>query len=169
MPEGVFHLLELKGIGKTFGGVEALGAPLRAGMAERALRHDHLALAVDRIDEGLGDGSTHELVVGREEGVDVNLIERSNKGVHVDDGRTGVDHLLHGLGQCADTKRLDRHEIPLLRRHVVDGGAIIAGVAAVGGGEKSGQGIPKSVVTDGPVVTKANAAGMQWMEDHFLI
>ena len=46
---------------------------------------------------------------------------------------------------------------------------IIAGVAAVVGGEKSGQGIPKSVVTDGPVVTKANAAGMQWMEDHFLI
>ena len=43
------------------------------------------------------------------------------------------------------------------------------GVAAVVGGEKSGQGIPKSVVTDGPVVTKANAAGMQWMEDHFLI
>ena len=34
---------------------------------------------------------------------------------------------------------------------------------------KSGQGIPKSVVTDGPVVTKANASGMQWMEDHFLI
>ena len=43
------------------------------------------------------------------------------------------------------------------------------GVAAVTAGEKSGQGIPKSVVTDGPVVTKANAAGMQWMEDHFLI
>jgi len=39
----------------------------------------------------------------------------------------------------------------------------------VTGGEKSGQGIPKSVVTDGPVVTKSNAAGMQWMEDHFLI
>ena len=30
-------------------------------------------------------------------------------------------------------------------------------------------GIPKNIVTDGPVVTKANAAGMQWMEDHFLI
>ena len=44
-----------------------------------------------------------------------------------------------------------------------------AGVSAVVGGEKSGQGIPKNVVTDGPVVTKANAAGMQWMEDHFLI
>ena len=46
---------------------------------------------------------------------------------------------------------------------------IIAGVAAVTAGEKSGQGIPKHVITDGPVVTKANAAGMQWMEDHFLI
>ena len=28
---------------------------------------------------------------------------------------------------------------------------------------------PKSIVTDGPVVTKDNAAGMLWMEDHFLI
>ena len=51
----------------------------------------------------------------------------------------------------------------------IHGGAIVAGVAAVTAGEKSGQGIPKSVVTDGPVVTKANAAGMLWMEDHFLI
>src|SRR5882762_8885516 len=45
----------------------------------------------------------------------------------------------------------------------IHGGAVVAGVAAVVGGEKSGQGIPKSVVTDGPVVTKANAPGMQWM------
>src|ERR1700742_3130585 len=51
----------------------------------------------------------------------------------------------------------------------IHGGAIVAGVAAVTSGEKTGQGIPKSVVTDGPVVTKSNAAGMQWMEDHFLI
>jgi len=51
----------------------------------------------------------------------------------------------------------------------IHGGAVVAGVAAVVAGEKSGQGIPKNVVTDGPVVTKANAAGMQWMEDHFLI
>src|SRR6266550_2058668 len=51
----------------------------------------------------------------------------------------------------------------------IHGGAIVAGVAALNGGEKSGQGIPKHVITDGPVVTKANAAGMQWMEDHFLI
>ena len=29
--------------------------------------------------------------------------------------------------------------------------------------------IPKNIVTDGPVVTKANADGMLWMEDQFLI
>ena len=34
---------------------------------------------------------------------------------------------------------------------------------------RAARAFPKSVVTDGPVVTKANAAGMQWMEDHFLI
>ena len=37
-------------------------------------------------------------------------------------------------------------------------------------GEKTGPGgIPKNVITDGPVVTKANAPGMMWMEEHFLI
>src|SRR5215472_13094793 len=51
----------------------------------------------------------------------------------------------------------------------IHGGAIVAGVAAGTGGEKTDKGIPKNVVTDGPVVTKANAPGMQWMEDHFLI
>jgi ribose transport system substrate-binding protein len=54
----------------------------------------------------------------------------------------------------------------------IHGGAIIAGVAAVVGGEKTGDGngdIPKNIVTDGPVVTKANAPGMMWMENHFLI
>lgn len=29
--------------------------------------------------------------------------------------------------------------------------------------------IPKQIVVDGPVVTKTNAPGMLWMEDHFLI
>jgi len=51
-------------------------------------------------------------------------------------------------------------------------GAIIAGVAATVSGEKSGIGrgmIPKHVVTDGPVVTKTNAPGLFWMEEHFLI
>jgi ribose transport system substrate-binding protein len=43
-------------------------------------------------------------------------------------------------------------------------------VAAVVAGEKSGDGgIPKHVITDGPVVTKANAPGMLWMQKHFLI
>ena len=32
------------------------------------------------------------------------------------------------------------------------------------GGEKTGTGIPKHIVTDGPVVTKEIAAGMLWME-----
>jgi ribose transport system substrate-binding protein len=54
----------------------------------------------------------------------------------------------------------------------IHGGAILAGVAAVVAGEKSGSGggmMPKHVITDGPVVTKANAPGMSWMESHFLI
>ena len=29
--------------------------------------------------------------------------------------------------------------------------------------------IPKNVVTNGPVVTGANAPGLLWMEEHFLI
>jgi len=52
----------------------------------------------------------------------------------------------------------------------IHGGAIIAGVNAVVNGEKTGAGgIPKNIVTDGPVVTKANADGMLWMESQFLI
>ncbi len=38
--------------------------------------------------------------------------------------------------------------------------------------KKTGMGpgmIPKQVVTDGPVVTKTNAPGPVWMEEHFLI
>ena len=31
------------------------------------------------------------------------------------------------------------------------------------------QDIPKNIVTDGPVVTKANADGMLWMQEQFLI
>ena len=55
---------------------------------------------------------------------------------------------------------------------LIHGGAIIAGVAAVVSGEKTGTGlgmIPKQIVMDGPVVTKANAPGLVWMEEHFLI
>ena len=54
----------------------------------------------------------------------------------------------------------------------IHGGAIVAGVAAMVSGEKTGNGpgmIPKNIVTDGPVVTKNNASGMAWMESHYLI
>ncbi len=51
----------------------------------------------------------------------------------------------------------------------IHGGAILAGVAAVENGEKSGDGIPMHVITDGPVVTKDNAPGLAWMEAHYLI
>jgi ribose transport system substrate-binding protein len=36
-------------------------------------------------------------------------------------------------------------------------------------GAKTGTDIPKNIVTDGPVVTKANADGMLWMQEQFLI
>lgn len=51
----------------------------------------------------------------------------------------------------------------------IHGGAILAGVAAVENGEKTGEGIPMHVITDGPVVTKDNAPGLAWMEAHYLI
>ena len=51
----------------------------------------------------------------------------------------------------------------------IHGGAIVAGVAAKVMGETTDNGIPKHIITDGPVVTKPNAAGMLWMQKHFLI
>jgi ribose transport system substrate-binding protein len=79
----------------------------------------------------------------------------------------GVDAMPPAIQAVIEGRMFATVRNPSCRIH---GGAIVAGVAAVTGGEKTGPGgIPKSVVTDGPVVTKANAAGMQWMEDHFLI
>jgi ribose transport system substrate-binding protein len=78
----------------------------------------------------------------------------------------GVDAMPPAIQAVADGRMHATVRNPSCRIH---GGSIIAGVAAVVGGEKTGEGIPKNIVTDGPVVTKANAAGMQWMEDHFLI
>jgi ribose transport system substrate-binding protein len=77
----------------------------------------------------------------------------------------GVDAMPPAIQAVSEGRMYATVRNPSCRIH---GGAIIAGVAAVNG-EKTGQGIPKHIVTDGPVVTKANAAGMLWMEDHFLI
>jgi ribose transport system substrate-binding protein len=79
----------------------------------------------------------------------------------------GVDAMPPAIQAVSEGRMFATVRNPSCRIH---GGAIVAGVAAVTGGEKTGPGgIPQSVVTDGPVVTKANAAGMQWMEEHFLI
>jgi ribose transport system substrate-binding protein len=79
----------------------------------------------------------------------------------------GTDAMPPGVQAVLDGQILATVRNPSCRIH---GGAIIAGVNAVVNGEKSGKGgIPKHIVTDGPVVTKANAEGMLWMEDQFLI
>jgi ribose transport system substrate-binding protein len=84
----------------------------------------------------------------------------------------GCDAMPPALVAVSDGRMLATVRNPSCRIH---GGAIVAGVAAVVGGEKTstdnkiGVGIPKNIVADGPVVTKENAPGMQWMESHFLI
>lgn len=79
----------------------------------------------------------------------------------------GCDAMPPALAAVSDGRMHATVRNPSCRIH---GGAIVAGVAAVMAGEKAGEGgIPKNVIVDGPVVTKANAPGMMWMEDHFLI
>ena len=77
----------------------------------------------------------------------------------------GVDAMPPAIEAVLDGRMLGTVRNPSCRIH---GGAIVAGVAAVAG-EKTGDGIPKNIVTDGPVVTKANGEGMLWMESHYLI
>ena len=78
----------------------------------------------------------------------------------------GVDAMPPAVEAVIDGRMHATVRNPSCRIH---GGALIAGVAAVVAGETTGEGIPKHVITDGPVVTKANAPGMQWMQRHFLI
>jgi len=78
----------------------------------------------------------------------------------------GVDAMPPAIQAVSEGRMFATVRNPSCRIH---GGAIVAGVAAVLGGEKTGEGIPKSIVTDGPVVTKTNAEGMLWMEKHYLI
>ena len=51
----------------------------------------------------------------------------------------------------------------------IHGGAIVAGVDAALAPKKTPAAPPKQIVIDGPIVTPANAPGLLWMEDHFLI
>ncbi|WGF89976.1 sugar ABC transporter substrate-binding protein [Marinivivus vitaminiproducens] len=79
----------------------------------------------------------------------------------------GCDAMPPAIEAVADGRMYATVRNPSCRIH---GGAIMAGVAAKVAGETTGEGgIPKNVVTDGPVVTKNNAAGMLWMQKHFLI
>jgi ribose transport system substrate-binding protein len=93
-----------------------------------------------------------------------NVMQRHNR-TNIKIG--GVDAMPAALQAVLDGRMLATVRNPSCRIH---GGAIVAGVAAVVGGEKTGPGgIPKNIITDGPVVTKANAPGMMWMESQFLI
>jgi ribose transport system substrate-binding protein len=79
----------------------------------------------------------------------------------------GVDAMPPAIEAVIDGRMHATVRNPSCRIH---GGAVMAGVAAVLTGEKTGEsGIPKHVITDGPVVTKPNAEGMLWMQKHFLI
>src|SRR5579883_1526744 len=78
----------------------------------------------------------------------------------------GVDAMPPAIKAVQDGQMFATVRNPSCRIH---GGAVIAGVSAVINGAKTGTDIPKNIVTDGPVVTKANADGMLWMEDQFLI
>lgn len=78
----------------------------------------------------------------------------------------GVDAMPPAIAAVQDGRMFATVRNPSSRIH---GGAIIAGVAAVVHGTKTGEGIPKHIITDGPVVNKANAPGMAWMQEQFLI
>jgi ribose transport system substrate-binding protein len=78
----------------------------------------------------------------------------------------GVDAMPPAIEAVLDGRMYATVRNPSCRIH---GGAVMAGVAAVLTGEATGEGIPKNIVTDGPVVTAANAEGMLWMQKHFLI
>ena len=78
----------------------------------------------------------------------------------------GVDAMPPAIKAVQAGQMLGTVRNPSCRIH---GGAIVAGVQAVVQGAKTGKDIPKNIVADGPVVTKANADGMLWMEEQFLI
>ncbi len=78
----------------------------------------------------------------------------------------GVDAMPPALEAVIDGRMVATVRNPSCRIH---GWAVAAGVAAVVAGEKTGNEIPKNIVTDGPVITKETAPGIAWMQKHFLI
>jgi ribose transport system substrate-binding protein len=78
----------------------------------------------------------------------------------------GVDAMPPALDAVANGQMTATVRNPSCRIH---GWSVAAGVAAIVSGEKTGTGIPKNIVTDGPVITKETAPGIAWMERHFLI
>jgi len=95
-----------------------------------------------------------------------NVMKRHNRtGIKIG----GCDAMPPALAAVQDGRMTATVRNPSCRIHSY---ALIAGLSAVIGGEKTGMGpgtIPKNIVADGPVVTKENAPGLLWMEDHFLI
>ena len=78
----------------------------------------------------------------------------------------GVDAMPPALEAIMDGRMVATVRNPSCRIH---GWSVAAGVAAIVSGEKTGTGIPKNIVTDGPVITKETAPGIAWMQRHFLI
>jgi ribose transport system substrate-binding protein len=75
----------------------------------------------------------------------------------------GVDGMPSAIDAVIDGRMFATVRNPSCRIH---GGAIVAGVAAV---TAPGQPIPRHIVLDSPLVTQANAAGMRWLQEQFLI
>ena len=78
----------------------------------------------------------------------------------------GVDAMPPAIHAVLDGRMLATVRNSSCRIH---GGAIVAGVEAALAPKKAPAAPPKQIIIDGPVVTQANAPGLLWMQDHFLI
>ena len=78
----------------------------------------------------------------------------------------GVDAMPPAIQAVTEGRMFATVRNPSCRIH---GGAVIAGVAAVVGGEKTGERHPEEHRHRRPGRHQGERAGMQWMEEHFLI
>ena len=100
-------------------GLKAARTALRAGMAERSLRHDDRASSTDRVNQRPGHDGTHELVVGSEKRVYSDLVEWRDQRIHVDDGNTRLNQSIDRRCQGVDLDGLNGDEIPVARRDLL--------------------------------------------------